>query len=71
MNLVTEEKDRGIILTEVPKKKPYTKKMFMSQTELYLKGAKGGFEKYKCITKLLRRVTYLENKEFQEMKLFQ
>ncbi len=55
MNLVTEEKDRGIILTEVPKKKPYTKKMFMSQTELYLKGAKGGFDKVSMHNKIVEK----------------
>ena len=55
MNLVTEEKDRGIILTKVPPKKPYTKKMFMSQTELYLKGAKGGFDKVQMHNKIVEK----------------
>jgi hypothetical protein len=55
MNLVTEEKDRGIILTKVPPKKPYTKKMFMSQTELFLKGAKGGFDKVQMHNKIVEK----------------
>jgi hypothetical protein len=55
MNLVTEEKDRGIILTKVPPKKPYTKKMFMSQTELYLKGIRGGFNKIEMGNKIIQK----------------
>ena len=55
MNLVTEEKDRGIILTKVPPKKPYTKKMFMSQTEMFLQGARGGFDKVEMHNKIVER----------------
>ena len=55
MNLVTEEKDRGIILTKVPPKKPYTKKMFMSQAEMYLKGARGGFNKIEMQNKIVEK----------------
>ena len=55
MNLVTEEQDRGIILTKVPPKKPYTKKMFMSQAELYLKGARGGFNKVEMQNKIVEK----------------
>ena len=42
-------------MTKVPPKKPYTKKMFMSQTELYLKGAKGGFDKVQMHNKIVEK----------------
>ena len=32
-------------MTKIPPKKPYTKKKFLEQTELYMKGAAGGFDK--------------------------
>ena len=42
-------------MTKVPPKKPYTKKMFMSQAELYLKGARGGFNKVEMQNKIVEK----------------
>ena len=71
MNLVTEEKDRGIILTEVPKKKPYTKKMFMSQAELYLKGARGGFDKIQMQNKIVEKGNILRKQGVPRAEVIQ
>ena len=42
-------------MTTVPKKKPYTKKKFLEQTELYLKGMKGGFDKVEMHNKIVTK----------------
>tara|TARA_R100001224_G_scaffold59384_1_gene35208 strand:+ start:485 stop:730 length:246 start_codon:yes stop_codon:yes gene_type:complete len=42
-------------LTNIPKKKPYTKKKFLEQTELYMKGAAGGFDKVQMQNKIVEK----------------
>ena len=42
-------------MTTIPKKKPYTKKKFLEQTELYLKGMKGGFDKVEMHNKIVTK----------------
>ena len=42
-------------MTTLPKKKPYTKKKFLEQTELYLKGMKGGFDKVEMHNKIVTK----------------
>jgi len=42
-------------LTNIPKKKPYTKKKFLEQTELYMKGAAGGFDKVQMQNKIIEK----------------
>ena len=42
-------------MTTVPKKKPYSKKKFLEQTELYLKGMKGGFDKVEMHNKIVTK----------------
>ncbi len=42
-------------MTNIPKKKPYTKKKFLEQTELYMKGAAGGFDKVQMQNKIVEK----------------
>ena len=42
-------------MTNIPKKKPYTKKKFLEQTELYMKGAAGGFDKVEMQNKIVEK----------------
>ena len=54
-NQKKNRRDRGTILTNIPKKKPYTKKKFLEQTELYMKGAAGGFDKVQMQNKIVEK----------------
>ena len=42
-------------MTKIPPKKPYTKKKFLQQTELYMKGAAGGFDKVEMQNKIVEK----------------
>jgi len=42
-------------MTTIPKKKPYTKKKFLEHAELYLKGARGGFDKVQMQNKIVEK----------------
>ena len=42
-------------MTNIPQKKPYTKKKFLEQTELYMKGAAGGFDKVQMQNKIVEK----------------
>ena len=42
-------------MTTIPKRKPYSKKKFLEQTELYLKGMKGGFDKVQIHNKIVTK----------------
>tara|TARA_R100001509_G_scaffold19809_1_gene10218 strand:- start:2376 stop:2618 length:243 start_codon:yes stop_codon:yes gene_type:complete len=48
-------------MTTVPKKKPYTKKKFLEQTEMYLKGMRGGFPKIEMHNKIVEKGNILRN----------
>jgi hypothetical protein len=61
MNLVTEKKNRGIILTKAPPKKPYTKDQFFKSTVLQLKGASGGMDKNFVYNNIVERGNRLRN----------
>ena len=42
-------------MTKIPPKQPYTKKKFLEQTELYMKGAAGGFDKVEMQNKIIEK----------------
>ena len=42
-------------MTTIPKRKPYSKKKFLEQTELYLKGMRGGFDKVEMHNKIVTK----------------
>ena len=48
-------------MTTVPKKKPYTKKKFLEQAELYIKGSRGGFNKVEMHNKIVEKGNILRN----------
>ena len=42
-------------MTTIPKRKPYYKKKFLEQSELYLKGMRGGFDKVEMHNKIVTK----------------